>query len=549
MAAILPPTLGQSAINSVCRGQSKSCTATFQAPTKPGNLIVVIAVVGGGSASVQGPAGFQFIRTAAIENVQVSTWYLQNAPATTSVNVTVGSDRSLQVRAMEYNGAAHSNVLDQVIVRTDDSDFCRSGTTSITAQNDEIIVAAIANAYPSCSQGGFSGGLVRLFESTSPQAYTTHQTNYNRDDERTRCTVHHLITAAAGTFFISGYLSSAREWVAIVMTFRGGSTGAKQLSSVNQGPVMKAGNNGRGMLYSFGALTSTQQGPVVNTGGGRGSIIQPFNYQYLIGVNKFLIGSKTPYKVEGTTGLNGWSIRTSDNDLPRNDGSDRGIDLESARIVVFTLNVGSGRDNVELNMDALYRALTPQKDTDWPLIWRHPTQPAKMMMVRPIDITRNRNAQQLLYSNQTFALRASDPRHYSAVPKRVIVPNGGSVNVTNEGNVSAYPVITLQSLSTTPITRVTLTNQTGLVLFDVILSLPYKSVLVGDMQATITGTNKSPITLDGQPRYGAWQLPRAPFRIDADPSGLSGFNVISLTTVPAGAAIFCALDYRDTWAG
>jgi hypothetical protein len=549
--AILPPKLEQSALNQVAKGQSKSCTATFQTPTSPGNLIVVIATVGGGNSPISsGPAGFTFIRTVAEDTVQISTWYLQNAPATTSVNVTISKDRSLQVRAMEYSGAAHTNCLDQVISRTDDSDFCRSGNTPITAQADEIVVAAIANGYASCSQQGFSGGLVRLFESTSPQAYTSYRTNYNSDFDRHRCTVHHTITAATGSFFISGKLSSAHEWVAILMTFRGSSTGARALSSTKQGPVARCGTGGRGRLDNFAPLVSVNEPPVLITTGGTGSIIQPFNYQYLIGVNKFLIGSSTKYKVEGTSGLNGWTVRTSDDDNPRSDGAQRGIDLESARVVTFTLNVGKTRDDVELNMDALFRQLVPQRDEDWPLIWRHPTQPAKMMMVRPTDILRDRNAQQLLYAKQTFALRAADPRHYSAVPKRVFIPNGGSANVTNEGNIAAYPVIMVQGPSTgPPLTRVTLTNETALVSWDVIITVPYKSVLIGDMQARITGSGKSSITLDGQSRYGSWQLPRSPFRIDPDPSGQSGYNKISLTTVPAGIPITCTLDYRDTWAG
>lgn len=551
MTTIPPPQLEQSALNQVCRGQSKSCTATFEAPTSPGNLIVVVATVGGGKTNVVGPAGFTFIRTAYQDNVQLSTWYMQNAPATTSVNVTMANDRSLQVRAMEYSGAAHTNCLDQVIVRNDNSNRCHSGSTPITAQNDEIVVAAVANGYASCSQSGFSGGLVRLFESISPQSFTTYRTQFNNDNERTRCTIHHTITAAIGFFFISGILSSAREWVAIVMTFRGGSSGAKQLSSKNQGPVVQTGIGGRGRLDAFGSLVSVNQNPVMVTGGGSGNIIQPFEYQYFLGVTKFLIGKSTPYHVEGTSGLNGWSVRTSDDDNPRSDGAQRGIDLESARVVTFTLNVGDNRDDVELRMDALFRALIPQRDTDWPLIWRHPTQPAKLMYVRPTDISRDRNSQQLLYSKQTFALRAADPRHYSAVPKRIFVPNGGSVNVTNEGNVAAYPVIIITGpTSGPPLTRVTLTNQTTLVSFDVILTVPTRSVLIGDMQARIVGTaGKSPITLDGQTRYGAWQLPRSPFRIDPDPTGQLGYNVISLTTVPANIPITCTLDYRDTWAG
>jgi hypothetical protein len=68
------------------------------------------------------------------------------------------------------------------------------------------------------------------------------------------------------------------------------------------------------------------------------------------------------------------------------------------------------------------------------------------------------------------------------------------------------------------------------------------------MDGRITGAPRSPITLDGQSKYGSWQLPRDPFRIDPDPSGQGGFNNLYLRTTPAGAPVTATLEYRDTWA-
>jgi hypothetical protein len=553
------PVLVQSAQNSICRYQNRSCTATLGVPTSQGNLLVLVAIVGGGATNVAAPPGFVLVRTVAIKRVQLSMWYYQNAPSMSAANITVGDDRSVQVRIAEYKNASQNNALDQVVVRTDESSNCYTGQTNITAQADEIVIAAVAHPFASCSQGGFAGGLIRLFESLSPQSYYKgYSTYYNDDSDRTRFTFHHLIATIQTVFYLSCFLSSQREWVAILATFRGGSSGSKQMSSKNQGPVL-SNPRGSANFTAFGAFTSGVTAPsaAMCTNPVGSAIIQPFNYQYWVGPQKLLIGSGSQYHVQSTDGLYGHTERTSDSDQPRDDGALRGVDLQSARIATFTMKVGKGRDLVELNMAALYRALVPQRDQDWPLIWRHPDAVAKMMYCRPIQLPRKRDNTQLSFADQTFALRAADPRHYSAVPKHIIIPNtpvGAAsptqIQVTNEGDIPAYPLITVVGpTSGPPVSRVTMTNATGLVLFDVQLTLPTKSVLVGDMQSRVTGSPNSVITLDGQSRYGAWQLPREPFRIDPDPTGRSGYNLISLQTVPAGAPVVCTLDYRDTWAG
>lgn len=559
----MPPVLQQTAHSSACRYEARSVTATFERPTTVNNLVVLTAVIGGGSVSISAPAGFVHIRTASRRGIQVSMWYYQAAPAMESVRVTTGDERSIQVRVMEYSGAAQSNALDQVSVQTDESYECYSGRTGTIAQADEIVVAVVGNQHSSCSQSGFVGGLIRLFENVSPQRYGRYLQYWNDDHDRTRMTVHQFIARVITTFYLRAYLSSHRAWVAIICTFRGGTSGPARFvstggSSFCDNPV--GGSKAR--LDAFGPMksVSTTVRPMIRAIEPEGSsaMMFPFNYQYRMGSGTgILLGSGTEYKVESVDGLNGWSVRTSDADLPRGDGSLRGIDLESSRVMQFTLNVGKNRDQIELLLDRLYRALVPQRDEDWELYWRHPTAPAKMMRVRPIELPRLRNNQGLLYSKQTFALRAADPRHYSAGVKHITIPNTPSgalspttVNVTNTGNISAYPVITIKGASNgITVSRVQITNHSTQVIFDIQLTLPKESTLVGDMEARITGAPRSVITLDGQSRYGAWELPREPFSIDADPTGLGGFNVLSMQTVPAGAPINCTLDYRDTWSG
>lgn len=548
------PVLAQSAANSVCKYQSRSCTASFTDPTSQGNLIVLTAVAGGGNyAGFSAPPGFVKIRDVSEGNLNLAMWYYQGAPPMNSVTVSMNRDRSLHVRVLEYSGAAQSNALDQVSVLDDDDDSCYTGQTGITKQADEVVVSVIANSYASCSQSGFSGGLVKLFEAITPQYYGWYQSN--DDWERVRCTHHHTISRDFDYFHLRCSLSSWREWAAIIATFRGGTSGPKRMSSKTQKPAVTTG--GRGELSAFGPLKSVTQ-PGLSVAGSSGTaIIGPFDYQYRInGWTGLLIGSGTSFSVESSDGLGGWQVRTSDSDLPRGDGALRGIDLESARQVVFKLNVGQGRDDTERNMDTLLRALVPQRDADWELIWRHPTQPLKMMRVRPTDLTRQRDAAHLLRSAQSFALRAADPRHYSAISKTVNIPvtvdpnDPTIVRVVNEGNVPAYPIITITGPSSGPaITQVQLVNTTALVTFAVSLTLATGSTLVGDMDARITGAPRSIITLDGQSKYGSWQLPRDPFRIDPDPAGLGGYNQLYLRTTPEGAPVTCSIQYRDTWGG
>jgi hypothetical protein len=478
-----------------------------------------------------------------------------------SVTVTVSRDRSIQLRVVEYTGARQSGALDLVASLTSNGSNCNSGLTGFTVQADEVVFAIVANRHASTTQSGHTGGLARLFENVSPQFFGDGDSDY--DEDRTRCTHHHLVSNAIAKWFHSCQLSSYRDWVVILCTFRGGTSGPALFTSKKAPPMVStSGTGASAALSAFGPLKSIQAPAMVSTAStqaGAFARISPFNYQYRLGGwSGLLIGSGTPFNVESTDGLGGWQVRTSDEDLPRNDGSLRGIDLESARQVLFSVNVGKDDTNtVEQNMALLLKALVPQRDGDWELLWQHPDQPLKMMRVRPVDLLRQRSAAQLVYTNQKFGLRASDPRHYAAVPttqKVTVTPAGAAVPTatvaTNIGNAPAYPLITINGPTSGPsVTRVILTNTTSLVAFDVRLTLPTGAVLIGDMDARITGAPRSIVTLNGQTKYGAWQLPRDAFRLDPDPLAQNGTNVLTLTTEPAGAPISCSLYYRDTWSG
>lgn len=556
----MPPVLEQSTYNTVAKYQSRTCTATFNTPTKPGSLIVIECSSAGtvpSNVSLNFPSGFTNICSRGMRDVQMDVWFRQGCPSISSLQVQAQDDnKSLQLRALEYSGMAQTGGTDKLLIQSagsfeEENSNPYTGTTGTTAQADELILAFITNQYAPTTQSGFSGSLTKLYETTSPQSYFFGVFS-NEDWERSRVSIHQAISTATGQFGLTGHLSTDRRWISCIATWKGASSGPAKFTSTTAPTAVKVG--GRGNLTVFGPLISHGKGVVT---GGSQARMDLFNYQYRLGGwSGLLIGSGTNFLVEGTDGLDGWQVRTSDDDLPRGDGALRGVDLEQARQIVFHLNVGQARDEVERNMEILYRALVPRRDDDFELLWRHPTHVQKMMRVRPVDLVRNRSSEQLNFAGQSFALRAADPRQYSAVSHTVVIPNSPTAgtpvitNVVNAGNSAAYPVITITGpTSGPPVSRVTLVNASGLVSFDVQLTLLKGSVLTGDMDARITGAPRSPVSLDGQSKYGSWQLPRDPFRIDPDPAGMGGYNQLYLRTLPVGAPVTCSISFRDTWAG
>lgn len=557
----MPPVLEQTAYNNVGKEESRRCVATFARPTKPGSLVVAIVAAAGTLPSdvhMDWPSGFTMIGERGKRDIQGAMYYRANCPSIVGAMFhSDDADKSMQVRLLEYSGMAQSNVLDRVNIESSDSDSPHTSDTGTTAIADELVVAVLINQYTT-SQYGFKGGLTRLFDTTSPQRY---RGDSDSDWERSRMTVHQLIPGKVGSYGLYARMSTDRRWMGFIASFRGGTIGPARMSSTLQEPVLTT--SGRGDLTVFGPLVSLSSGvdqpPALDTNGAGSAWIGPTNYQYRLGgPTGLLIGSGTKFHVEGTSGLGGWQIRSSDDDLPRGDGALRGIDLQAARELTFSMNVGRGRYEAELNMSDLYRALVPQREEDWELLMRFPSLPLQMMRVRPADVMRDRNSSQLMFAAQQFALRAADPRIYSYIPTRVEIQNTPATtpddplhtHVVNIGNSAAYPVITIEGPTFgPPVTAIQLVNDTALVNFEARLVLQAGSTLVADMDARVTGAPRSPVTLDGQSKYGAWQLPREPFRIDPDPTGFGGYNSLYLRTEPAGAPVRCWLTYRDTWAG
>lgn len=527
--------------------RNRRCKVTLTDATTALNTVIVVAVVINNEwedPRITGPEGFTLIMQRTARHVTLALWHRESCPSISQVEIYARNSRSIQVKVFEAYGLAQSNSLDQTAVKTGvQYDRCSSGITNITVRPDELVLGFIASHHWSTRHHSFLGGLAWLFE------HWSH--DYDPDDCGSRLTVHGKVTTQTGKYYIDGRLSVGRDWVAMIVSWKGGTIGPARFTSVGQAITC----GGDATFSAFGPFKSTLTSPITVDGSGR---MGPFEGQYRLGgwTGK-LIGAHTKFHVEGTEGLYGWTVRTSDEDLPRDDGALRGVDLASARQVLFKMNVGRGRDEVETNMMELYKALSIRRDEDIELLWRRRGHPLKILRCRPIDLLRNNDHTQLVFSKQQFVLRAADPRHYAAVAKTVQIPISASSStpiyesVINEGNSEAYPLIQIKGPSNgVPVTRVNLVNVNGLYTFDVRLQIPSAaSLLEGDMEAAVTSSGKSIITLDGQTKYGAWQLPRETFKLEPDPVLQGGENILYCTTEPANAPIEVTLTYRDTWDG
>lgn len=539
--------LRQSAANST-PFNSHSVRVSLGSATQQGSLVLVIASAVLNSDHTifsADPSGFTRAVIRQRDDVSMAVWFRQNAPPLSSVTVSARHE-SLAVRVIEFTGVAQANALDRIAIGDAQSSSVSTGTTGTTAQADELLVGAILSQHASTTQSGFTGGLAKLYENVTSSFD-------DEDNERHRVTVHSGVTSSTGSFGLGARLSSSRDWVAVLLAFRGGSLGPLRMSSKNAPPMIRFG--GRGSLTVFGPLVS-RNAPAMIRFGGRGWI-GPFEYQFLLGGRTgLLIGKGTEYRVESIEGLGGWEVRASDSPFPRGDGDQRGIDLQGARQVLMRVNFDGSPLDLEAGMQRLLAALRPRRDSDQDMYFRLPGMPLQVLRCRPMSLTREISAERLILASQPFGLRAADPRIYSARSRQVVVPvteGGGSVvtavAATNAGNGNAYPIIRITGAPDVEVTSVQLVNVTANVAFEVSTLLPPRGQLVGDMPALVTSEPRSKITVDGQARYAAWLPPRDPFYIAPDPVAPGGVNALYLRTTPEGAGVTCVLEYRDTWAG
>lgn len=547
------PSLLQNAYNSKAKAGSgdqgsTQVKATFQSATTPGSSITAIVTTAGGLGITHSlTAGWTKQFDLSVRDLQMSVWTRENAPSTTSITASADAYRGMTLRLLEHNGVAQASAVDRKTSSSGESGTASTGSTATTSRPDEVVIGVLASQYASTGQSSFTGGMTKLFEDVTPDGGT-------QDWERSRTTVHQLITSGTGQFSLSGQLSTQRRWIGVLITFKGSTTGPAKFTSTQQPPQLLSG--GRGALTVFGPLRSVLQPAQALIGIGVRARLGPFNDQYRLGgPSGLLIGAGTDYRVESVEGLEGFEVRISDADQPREAGSQRGVDLQVARLIVFKVNFdGSGypdpRSRVGDLKRALLRALVPQRDADWELIFRLPGEPLRSVWCRPTSMLPSMDPDQAILYDKPFALRAADPRHYAAAVSNLTVPitaNRSSpvlATAYNLGDDWAYPVIRITGpTSGLSATRMVLTNTSTGEVFDAAAVLQPGSQLAADMPSLIRALPVDYVTIDGAGKYGAWQPPRTPFRLQP------GANELMFEVEPSSATPSCALEWRSTWSG
>jgi hypothetical protein len=287
---------------------------------------------------------------------------------------------------------------------------------------------------------------------------------------------------------------------------------------------------------------------------------------YTFNYNGLTFGDGTGYYVDHHEGLEGFDVRTSDSDQPRNDGGIRGLDYVAPRTIAFTLALGETADtDFETRWSTLRSAFLPSRSLDLPLTFKRPGMAERYVNCRPIQLTR---VQEYLQFDQVghppLVLRAVDPRIYSSVQysanATVFASTGGGMDwpvanwpvdltgglqnflsATNNGTAEAYPLIRFYGPTVGTCTGVTLTNLTNGSVLAIAATITSGQILTADMAAAVTGANTLVIDLGGSSRYGSWTVPRAPFSLSP------GNNTLKFQVTGTSTDCIANVTWRDTW--
>ncbi|MFC5947081.1 hypothetical protein ACFQH9_02160 [Pseudonocardia lutea] len=284
-----------------------------------------------------------------------------------------------------------------------------------------------------------------------------------------------------------------------------------------------------------------------------------------------VFGEGCDVMVNNAEGFEGYEVRSADSDQPRGDGGLRGLDYVAPRSLSFELSIfepdgntyGSLYEELWARVRSTFR---PSRDTDYPLNFKRPGQPERMIMCRPVQLIRSESYRAFnRVGSPPVALRAVDPRIYSATRKSGNVPiyaaTGGTVDfaldytvdwdagtrtelvVENAGDANAYPLVRFYGPGSGTCTGVRLTNSTTGQVLDISATVTAGQILTADMEAAVTGANRLVISLDGSSRYGDWELPRQAFYL------APGSNTLRFEVTGTSTDVVCNLQWRDTWLG
>lgn len=252
-------------------------------------------------------------------------------------------------------------------------------------------------------------------------------------------------------------------------------------------------------------------------------------------------GGTTNYEVDRESGILDLSMRDATRVFPRRHGALPGKSLANQKIIEFII---VPRSSVAATLagyiEDIVNAFNPfdfpdPDETNDKLVFKYPGFPEQFVYARPLRRTLPGGRTQVSEMGvRPIAIQmfAYDPRRYE-LPLITSAIETTTFNVTNGGNIDAYPKVTFTADESGD---ALLTNTTTGETLD-IQGVTNDATVVADMHRTIRGETTELLVYEGSTdRYVKWQLPRTPFKLQP------GVNALSLDT-----GVDVIVSHYDAW--
>ncbi|MDP2691064.1 MAG: hypothetical protein Q8O95_01505 [bacterium] len=193
-------------------GVSTTVSASWASATTAGNLLVAIVSFDDGTdITITPPAGGWTLAKRQNNTTRIGSaiYYIANA-ASQSGSKTWGISPSARsaVVMMEYSGIATVSPLDKTASTLGASNTVSSGTTTATAQNNEVAIAALVTRESNdVLSNAPTNGFVQLGE-------------YDGGDNRVTMGIYEKTLTTIGTYGTQDGVNDNEEWVGIIVTFK-----------------------------------------------------------------------------------------------------------------------------------------------------------------------------------------------------------------------------------------------------------------------------------------------------------------------------------------
>lgn len=272
--------------------------------------------------------------------------------------------------------------------------------------------------------------------------------------------------------------------------------------------------------------------------------------------NGLTFGDGTDYPIVTETGLDGFSLRVGDREVPRGDGSLPGLHLRESKELFVELELASDTGTgVEALLADVKAAFTPQRTSAFlPYVFEHGDGVEYFVRARPTRIETRRDASTNWITTVPIALSCVDPFVYASTPGSLqLVSTDGSVEsdtINNTGRLDAQ--VEIQVTESDPsgvILDVVVENLTTGVTFTYLGGVAPASIDPGEVLSLQAG-DQSPfrsvgedwLTHDGQPpdlsAVPSWQAPRVPITLTP------GSNSIRFTPTIVTSSSTATMDLR-----